>query len=86
MLRVAVRRLLATFDHLHRGIVAADKVVDFMENLVCCLDHVRTGYPLFFTCVLGCLTAGALALLSQTVLGAHGLGLHVDFIYLKFNS
>ena len=57
--------------HLSNGIVAADTVVDFLENLAV-LDQLRTCYLLIFTCVVGCLTAGALVLLSQAVLSAHG--------------
>jgi hypothetical protein len=61
--------------HLRHGIVAADTVMDFLKNLAA-LDQVRTGYLLIFTCLVGCLAAGALVLVSQAVLSAHGCGLH----------
>ena len=61
--------------HFDDRIVAADTVLDFLENLGA-LDQMRTGYLLVCTGFVGRFAAGALGLLSQAVLSAHGCGLH----------
>lgn len=64
--------------HFDDRIVAADTILDFLENLSA-LDQMRTGYLLVCTGFVGRFAAGALGLLSQAVLSAHGRGLHGRF-------